>query len=406
MLNIINLKKICGVAILLSVAFSACNKLPEAVPTPPLAQGNAATTIFKKIGTTPGFGFFNLAVTRTGTNALLDDPNTNFTVYAPTDTAFKTLLNGLLGIPLGASNATFTAAINGLPLTTLAPIVRYHVLTNERIDPAQVSTTFPNVIKPTSLNVSLVTPPGAPPSLKLPINLNMFPSARGSAAWANNIPVAAANVITGSNGVVHAVPAVILPPSRVLLDTISRDPDFAYLVAAVVRADSGLATTSSSRLQNALAEPLANLTVFAPTNAAFQNLIFGLVYQQVFALTGNATIATAQANAAVAAGPAFLSTNNVTTTLVRGIVVYHVLGQRAYAPNFPGTAANFQTLLNSAIPTHPGVTVNANFTGPFATGLSVKGLANPTAATAAGVLPDRVAVNGVFYKINQVLLPQ
>ena len=82
--------------------------------------------------------------------------------------------------------------------------------------------------------------------------------------------------------------------------------------------------------------------------------------------------------------------------------------QRAFAVNFSSTATNYPTFVNASIPTHPGIAVSSTITGGFASALSVKGVGNPSAAaaipTAAGV--DRPAVNGVFYKINQVLLPQ
>ena len=82
--------------------------------------------------------------------------------------------------------------------------------------------------------------------------------------------------------------------------------------------------------------------------------------------------------------------------------------QRAFGVNFSSTATNYPTFVNASIAAHPGVAVSSTITGGFATGLSVKGVGNASAATAvataAGV--DRIAVNGVFYKINQVLLPQ
>jgi hypothetical protein len=101
----------------------------------------------------------------------------------------------------------------------------------------------------------------------------------------------------------------------------------------------------------------------------------------------------------------------LTAQVVRGIVVYHVMGQRAFSVNFGSTAANYPTLLNSAVPTHPGLAISSTLSSGLGVGLSVKGAANATAATAAAAsgtnpLVDRIAVNGNFFKINQVLLPQ
>ena len=355
--------------------------------------------MYKKLAANSNYSVFVSALVRTGISNDLDVANAKFTVFAPDNTA------------LAAAGITSTT-VSAIPLTTLTAVINYHVIPAENIAAAQIPDAFPNAEKKSKLDITTTAFVPSIPTTAIPIKMSIFPSRRGTAAWANNIPVAAADLMTGSNGVVHRVGAVVAPPSRVLLDTISRDPDFSYLVAAIVRADSGLATTASPSLQYALAQPFANLTVFAPTNAAFQALIYGLVYQQAFAASGgNATFADAQATAAVAAGPAFLSSNNVTTTLVRGIVVYHVLGQRAFSVNFGSTAANYPTLLNGAIANHPGLAISSTLSSGLGVGLSVKGVGNATAATAAAAsgsnpLVDRIAVNGNFFKINQVLLPQ
>ncbi len=90
-----------------------------------------------------------------------------------------------------------------------------------------------------------------------------------------------------------------------------------------------------------------------------------------------------------------------------------MLGSRAFLNNFPTTATAYPTLLNSAVPTHPGVTLTGTFTGPTISAATIKGIAN---ATAANILvnptpepngtSDQFFVNGTIHKINQVLLPQ
>ena len=376
----------------------ACNKLNEPVPYTPYSEGDLANTLAKKIAANSNYSIFNAALVRAGLHTTLDVANANFTVFAPDNTAMT------------ASGLSLTV-VNALPLATLTSLLDYHIIPGERIAAAQIPETFPNVEKKSKLDITTTAFVPSIPTTTIPIKMSIFPSRRGSAAWANNVPVTSADVITGSNGVIHRVATAVAPPTRVLLDTIARDPDFSYLVAAIVRADSGLVTTASPSFQFALAQPFANLTVFAPTNAAFQALVFGLVYQAVFAATNDAGIATAQANAAVAAGPAFLSTNNVTTALVRGIIAYHLMGTRVFSVNFGATAANFPTLVNGSVPSHPGVAVSSTLVNGLGVGLSVRGVGNTAAATAAGASPtvplvDRMAVNGNFFKINQVLLPQ
>ena len=264
-------------------SLGACNKLYEPVPYTTYSEGDVANTVYKKLAANSNYSVFVSALVRTGIAAELDVANAKFTVFAPDNTAMATA---------GVTSTTVSA----LPLATLTAIINYHVIPAENIAAAQIPDAFPNAEKKSKLDIATTAFVPSIPTTAIPIKMSIFPSRRGTAAWANNIPVAAADIMTGSNGVVHRVAAVVAPPSRVLLDTISRDPDFAYLAAAIVRADSGLATNASPSLQYALAQPFANLTVFAPTNAAFQTLIYGLVYQQTFAASGgNATFADAQA---------------------------------------------------------------------------------------------------------------
>ncbi|MFZ1451467.1 MAG: fasciclin domain-containing protein, partial [Ferruginibacter sp.] len=195
-----------------------------------------------------------------------------------------------------------------------------------------------------------------------------------------------------------ALPA---PPQKVLAQRVFADADMTILAAAINRADSGVAPTTSASLVWALSNFGPNLTVFAPTNQAFKNLISFL--------TGGAI----PPNAPDANFIAFLGSNNVTTQLVKGIVVYHILGNRAFTNNFPTAATSYPTLLNSAVPTHPGVRLVCTFTGPFVSAATVKGVANATASNIAinptpepNGTSDQFFVNGVIHKIDQVLLPQ
>jgi hypothetical protein len=105
--------------------------------------------------------------------------------------------------------------------------------------------------------------------------------------------------------------------------------------------------------------------------------------------------------------------NVLTPTTVKGIVVYHLLGTRAFTNNFPTTATSYPTLLNSAVPTHPGVSLTCTFTGPFVSAATVKGAANPTASNIfvnptpePNGTSDQFFVNGTIHKIDQVLRPQ
>ncbi len=210
------------------------------------------------------------------------------------------------------------------------------------------------------------------------------------------------------------------------------NPDLTYFKAAIARADSG--QTGLNKLDSLLGYAVTNMTVLAPSDAAFQTLIFGLVFQgyldylKSLGVVPNATDsanAFATANGAVAAGPAFLSTNNVTTAEVAGIMAYHFLATdqglgfqpniRAFSVNFSATPSFYTTLVNTVYPpsVQPGILASATFTGPFVTNLQFTGAGtfppggqpySGAAATATSL--DNHCVNGVYYVIDKVLLPQ
>jgi len=233
-----------------------------------------------------------------------------------------------------------------------------------------------------------------------------------------------------NNGVVHLVAALVSPPSQVLKNAIYSNPNLTYFRAAIARADSG--ESGLSKLDSLLGYAVTNMTVLAPSDGAFQTLIYGLVYGNVLALTGDPAIADAQGKAAVAAGPIFLSTNNITTAEVKGIMAYHFLATpnpnsgnyepniRAFSVNFSATPTFYTTLVNTIVPPQlqPGVMAKATFTtlGPnisIVTNLQFTGAGtfppggapySGTAATATSL--DNHCVNGVYYVIDKVLLPQ
>jgi uncharacterized surface protein with fasciclin (FAS1) repeats len=243
--------------------------------------------------------------------------------------------------------------------------------------------------------------------------MSVFPSRRDAGAWVNNVPILATDA-QASNGVVHRVAALVMPAAaQMLWNRINTDPNLTYLRAAILRADQA---TPSPNLVAALSNGGANLTVFAPSDAAFRGV---LTLQITGALMGmGVPQATAQAQATALASTPDVFTNPqlagvLTSTVVQGLVVYHLLGTRAFSVNLPPTATTVRTLLNNAVPTHPGVTVQATFGPGGVTAATVKGAANPTASNIAinptpapGGTSDQNYINGILHVIDQVLLPQ
>lgn len=376
------------------LSLGSCNKnIPDPVPnTFPTQTG---TSIGDVVNTNPNFTFLRAAVVRAGLLPALSDNSRTYTVFAPDNAAFI------------ASGITSEAAINALPVTSLVPLLQYHVVP-QKVMSTQIPATFPNLQYPSLLNPA--------PTISALLRLTTFPSTRNG-AWVNNIPIKAVNT-EASNGVIHTVAGVVSPPSRFIWDRINTDPNLTYLRAAILRADSGFAATSTSNLVGALGNIGANLTVFAPRDAEFRATLVALITQVL--VRQGVPLATAQAQAtALAATPAVFSNPALFGALpaqtVRGVVVYHVFSNRAFTNNFPTTATNYPTLINGAIPTHPGLGLTATFAAPnpFAATATVKGLVNATAANIfinnapePNGTSDQHYLNGVLHVINQVLLPQ
>ena len=375
----------------------SCNKdVPK--PTPIAPAPIVGTSIGTIINTDPSFTILKAAVSKAGLLPLLSDSTLNMTLFAPDDAAFI------------ASGIPSAGAIAGLRAGFLDTVLRYHLVA-QRLPSSQIGSTFPNRQTPSFFNPA--------PSISALLRLTNFPTTRNG-AWINTIPIKQVDIVA-SNGFIHKVAAIVAPPQRYLWNRINTDPDMTYLTAAIARADSGYAPTSSSSLIGALNNIGANLTVFAPKDSSMRAFLTGaitlaLINQGVPPATAAATAAALASTPAVFSNPALYS--SLTATTVRGIVVYHILGQRAFTNNFPTTATAYPTLLNGAVPTHPGVTLKVTFGipgVPFASAATVKGIANATASNLIINLPpvsdpagssDQHFLNGVLHKIDQVLIPQ
>ncbi len=390
---------LCGAVIL-----SSCNKELD-VPAAAVPATPTGSTIAATIAASPNDSLFNRMLIRSGLVSQLSNPNTNFTLFAVDNAGMKLFVNQASGgaVPLAAPDATFSAFIaNTLPVASAAGIINYLTL-SQRVASSDIPTTFPNLQRPTMIQLDPTNPL---------VRMSAFPSKNANGAFFNNVPITGVDQ-QASNGIIHRIFTVSPPPTAVLKSLIATESNLSYLRAAITRADSG--QVGLNRFDSALNFGVANLTVFAPNDAAFQTLVFGLVYSQVFAATGNAAAANTAATNAVAAGPNFLLTNNVTTTLIRGIVAYHLMGVRVFNCNMAsaGTGSLYPTLLNGAIPAHPGVRLKSTFTGPFASAFTATGLGTfppggaPFSGTPSNATKrDQHGVNGVYHIIDQVLLPQ
>lgn len=159
----------------------------------------------------------------------------SYTVFAPTNSAFTALLTDL-----GLNS------LDDLTKEQLEPILLYHVLDDQ--------------VKSSAIQPGYVyTLSTAAPDQNA---LALFISTSNGVMLNGSSKVVAADV-EASNGVVHVIDKVIVPPT--IVDFALNNPDFSILVEALVRAEL---------VDALLAE--GPFTVFAPTNQAFEDLFMAL----------------------------------------------------------------------------------------------------------------------------------
>ncbi|RYZ27911.1 MAG: fasciclin domain-containing protein [Chitinophagaceae bacterium] len=404
-----NFNKIIASLFIAATAFAlvtSCNKDVED-PTAIVTPQPSGQSMLEYINADANLTILKAAVARASTNTtfgnslntILGDKTASFTFFAPTDAAFQAAFT-FLGIPQ-------TLGVNALRPGQLDTILRYH-FTGGRVIGDTIGRRSPNVQLPTQL--VLQAPNAAVPG---GLRMSVFPSRVGTTYFVNNVPVAQADIPV-ANGVVHKIAAVLLPPTQFLWDRINTDANLTYLKAAVQRADSGVAAAST--LTAALQNPGANLTVFAPTDAAFRTILTAQI-TQALVLQG-VPLATAQTQAtALASTPAVFTnlalSSVLTPTNVRGLVAYHLLGNRRFSVNIPTTATAVPTVAHGSVPTLPLLTIQATLGATGVTAATVKGGANTTPSNiqinptpAPAGTSDQNYINGVLHIIDQVLRPQ
>ena len=193
----------------------------------------AQTTVYDVIAASPDHTYLTAALDQEGLDAVLDMNTSQYTVFAPDNAAFDQLI-----IDLGLTDIN-----DVLALTDLSNILQYHVLSGS-VPSSNVS------------NGQIVTPLHDDNTLKLTIN--------GTSVFANQAEVNGID-LTGSNGYVHSINSVLLD-SETVADIAIDSPNHTTLVAAVIEA----------RLLPALTNPFSELTVFAPTDAAFTEALAAL----------------------------------------------------------------------------------------------------------------------------------
>jgi uncharacterized surface protein with fasciclin (FAS1) repeats len=310
------LKKLVAVSTVALVA--ACGGGDDDHPPPP-----APVNIVETAKADPQFSILVEAVVAADLATTLSGPGP-FTVFAPTNTAFANLLTEL-GI-------TKDALLADKPLLT--SVLTYHVVSG-KVAKADVplgkpiATVQGDIFKIDAVGSGLVITDGR-----------------------NRTSNIVATDVAASNGVIHVIDKVLLPPDKTIVETaVASSPEFSILVEAVTAAN--LVDTLSST---------GPFTVFAPTDAAFGALLTEL----------GITKAELLAN----------------TALLDKVLKYHVVSGRVLKAEVP-VATPITTVETETL------TVSAGFV-----------ITDQRGRTSNIVATDILTKNGVIHVIDKVILPK
>lgn len=282
---------------------------------------NPPFTIADVTATDSRFGTLNQALVNTGLQTTLLQSGT-FTVFAPTDDAFNALAT-----ELGITRAQLLA-----DRALLTSVLQYHVLGSTV---PRASVPLGRAITPLAGGVFKVDSVGG--------NL-VITDGR------NRTSRITATDIGATNGVIHVVDRVLLPPNRNIVQTAQSLPQFSILVEAVVAAG----------LVDALSAP-GPLTVFAPTNDAFAALLAELGISKAALLADR--------------------------PLLTKVLTYHVV---------PGRVLRAQVPVGPAITTLQGETFTVD---------STLAITDRRGRRASITATDVFTSNGVIHVLDRVILP-
>ncbi|MBO9659263.1 MAG: fasciclin domain-containing protein [Chitinophagaceae bacterium] len=326
MLPTINMKKsllyVC-LAGLMTTAVS-CDKDDDNNPP-------ADNTITGKVVADANFSLLEKAVIKAGLDGTLSGTGP-FTVFAPNDAAF-------------AASGVTSASIDGMSADALKKLLLYHTLTAE-VMAANV---------PAGPNAKVTTANSPADSI--------FVTKNAAGVFVNGVKVVTADV-DATNGVIHVMEKVLMPPSGNLVATaqakVGGDNGLDSLVKAIVRADAaapGLITLINSN----------TLTVFAPTNKAFRDLLGALSLSNI---------------------------SQIPVATLQAVLAYHLVAGRVFS----------SALVNGNVTMFAGGATTINLTNGTGGGPTVTG--NGNAGARSNIIATNVmATNGVVHLIDRVLLP-
>lgn len=298
----------------LVVGFTSCEDDDEMTP-----ESNTVAEVIEDDAT---FNTLSTAIKAAGLFEALDGAGP-FTVFAPTNDAFGEFIVDNKLTPdalLGSADLANTLSYHVVPAKVLSSDVKAGPVTSLTGDKFYIS------IDPTNK------------------------------VWINGNTMVTAVDKMGSNGVIHTLDYVITIPTKTIAQiaidaTTGSSPEFTQLVAALTRA--GLVDAVSGGKDD-------NLTVFAPTDAAFQDLYAALGVSNV---------------------------NEIPLETLKSVLLYHVVPARAFSQDLRD-GAKLPTLLEGKELTVDLPNLKINESNLVADMLNLH------------------AVNGVVHVIDKVMVPQ
>jgi uncharacterized surface protein with fasciclin (FAS1) repeats len=300
----------------------ACNKDDDDI------EGNNNSTITDLVVNTDAFSTLETAVVKANLQSTLSGTGP-YTVFAPGNDAFT------------ASGIT-ADVLNTLSADQAKGILLYHTLNGE-VMAADV---------PAGPNAKVTTANGD----------SVFVTNNSNGVFINGVKVEQAD-IDASNGVIHRIGRVLMPPSGTIVETAAAPgAGFDSLVKAATRAGSASGDPTLLAALNS-----ATLTVFAPTNAAFTQLLSDLGLNDI---------------------------NEIPVNTLLAVLRYHVVPGRVFSPD----------LANGDVTMLGGGTTTVNVSDGTNGGATITGMGNGSNKSNI-VSANIMARNGVMHVIDRVLLP-
>lgn len=274
--------------------------------------------------------------------------NRNFTtliaaVKAASPAILETLLASESKTLFAPTNEAFTAAgITTLPgQETLDAVLAYHLVNGEVM----------------STDIAIGS------SAAETLNGSIFLSKSEGGVFLNGISKVTTADIKGTNGVVHVIDRTLVPPSGTIAEIAVETPEgFTELVAALARTQG----QGDNDLLAAASDPTGNLTVFAPTDAAFRALYAALGVDNI---------------------------NEIPLPTLIDVLKHHIVSGRVFSTDLMGGEV---TTLNGNV----NIDVSAN--PPTVTG----GSGGSNVSSLQTSMLNIHATNGVIHVIDKVLLPE